>query len=853
MEKIQEIKLDGVIVDDISLINGNFMKCATNFADLVEPDEPQSGMTFYNKNTKKLMIYDEDKDWTSVTTDTSHSVDWGDITLRPNLVEKIYLGDKDNHIIPNINGECLLQSVSDGVNNGLLPYDDYIKFKEYDGRLNNLFTSVSDGKTLIARSITDKGIQTNPSDSFKTMADNIMFIPTVGSESEFNEYDKFKYYFDCSYIDLEKEAHPDILEVIKRNNYKILSHPQITLSSLMLIDCDNDKLYLVYSTAATHLPTKEYKIDYLKWGDWVNPLYKEADTIYESHNDNYIILNKDRNVMYNFKDYNDYSMREFYVCEDNEYVSCLYENSGFYLGLEYYRFTLFSVYNEVTKTTELKFLKYKMDGVGGTPGEIIDASSELPIDIDDTETILKVIRTTASPSTDPSNYIKQFISIISSKNDRVIIRSICYDPETESFRDDIINHKQSIYNKNLDTYIVDNILLDNLKNGNFGIFTKRDTQFDSFSNLYLLNKNNIYKYSLDLNDVNSGWLLKNTFNLPKYMNYSNRGKNEHITSYSLYSNIMDNQNSSLTYSFISDYNGNACGITMQQGQEIEIILIDKETSLYFNFTKDMSFPIFIEGNIDTTDTSSPKKLFIDYDNISGKMLALTLNKKEIYKDVKNTDTNNTYSLSNPIKENNILFTGSLYLGGGDGYNKFNTAKTLSDFNDPNNRLDYKWFGIGDPYWQQDYLELLYYKLENGDQEVNYDTVFNMSEVQRYSSKTIIAEFIICMPYRPEYGDEWNHFAENVSENRWGNYTQVTDKLEFNIRLFDENYTELIKVPAVVKEGKIIATINHDVSNSKYISLNISTQEKNSEIGSIYGNWGLYNGIAINSCSVKFFY
>ncbi|HEY8400795.1 MAG TPA: hypothetical protein VIK89_06010, partial [Cytophagaceae bacterium] len=48
---------------------------------------------------------------------------------------------------------------------------------DVEGALNELFTSVSNGKTLIAGAITDKGVPTNPSDTFQQMATNIQAIP----------------------------------------------------------------------------------------------------------------------------------------------------------------------------------------------------------------------------------------------------------------------------------------------------------------------------------------------------------------------------------------------------------------------------------------------------------------------------------------------------------------------------------------------------------------------------------------------------------------------------------------------------------------------------------------------------
>jgi hypothetical protein len=50
------------------------------------------------------------------------------------------------------------------------------------GAITELFTSVSDGKALVAAAITDKGVPTSPTDTFATMAANIEAIP-VGPDT----------------------------------------------------------------------------------------------------------------------------------------------------------------------------------------------------------------------------------------------------------------------------------------------------------------------------------------------------------------------------------------------------------------------------------------------------------------------------------------------------------------------------------------------------------------------------------------------------------------------------------------------------------------------------------------------
>ena len=52
-----------------------------------------------------------------------------------------------------------------------------------NGNMNNLFQSVSNGKSQIAGAITDKGVSTSANDSFNTMASNIRAIPTGGGGS----------------------------------------------------------------------------------------------------------------------------------------------------------------------------------------------------------------------------------------------------------------------------------------------------------------------------------------------------------------------------------------------------------------------------------------------------------------------------------------------------------------------------------------------------------------------------------------------------------------------------------------------------------------------------------------------
>ena len=58
--------------------------------------------------------------------------------------------------------------------------------KTINGAINELFQSVSNGKSLIASAITDKGVMTSENDTFETMAENILLINTNSVDVDIN-------------------------------------------------------------------------------------------------------------------------------------------------------------------------------------------------------------------------------------------------------------------------------------------------------------------------------------------------------------------------------------------------------------------------------------------------------------------------------------------------------------------------------------------------------------------------------------------------------------------------------------------------------------------------------------------
>ena len=80
------------------------------------------------------------------------------------------------------------------------------KIKNIDTEMNSVKTSVSEGKTLIASAITDKGVSTASDASFSTMAANIRKIDKIITGTPALNKD-FTYSGQCQVIDDSTEAY----------------------------------------------------------------------------------------------------------------------------------------------------------------------------------------------------------------------------------------------------------------------------------------------------------------------------------------------------------------------------------------------------------------------------------------------------------------------------------------------------------------------------------------------------------------------------------------------------------------------------------------------------------------------
>ena len=99
----------------------------------------------------------------------------------------LYINDKVTGKINSISGQQRIDKELDI--NSENPVENKVissKLEELDTELIDIKKSVSDGKTLVATAITDKGVATSSTDNFATMAENIGQIQSGGGSYVIN-------------------------------------------------------------------------------------------------------------------------------------------------------------------------------------------------------------------------------------------------------------------------------------------------------------------------------------------------------------------------------------------------------------------------------------------------------------------------------------------------------------------------------------------------------------------------------------------------------------------------------------------------------------------------------------------
>lgn len=106
-----------------------------------------------------------------------------------------------------------------------------MKATNVQSAIDELFTDVSEGKTLIATAVTDKGVETAATDSFQQMADKIGQITTeTPIETVDVIFESLRGISGCTVI-IEYENEPMSVWVVQKNNYKVIKNSIITINA----------------------------------------------------------------------------------------------------------------------------------------------------------------------------------------------------------------------------------------------------------------------------------------------------------------------------------------------------------------------------------------------------------------------------------------------------------------------------------------------------------------------------------------------------------------------------------------------------------------------------------------------
>ena len=155
-------------------------------------------------NRRDGEVLDEAKEYANTLVRNQDFSDFAGIddlqALNTNLTNKIntdianqksYTDQKTQAIVEDVNSnfddiEKAIGQINDGLNSSVNSLTSSInavddKVEDMNNEIDELFQSVSSGKTIIAEAITDKGVSTSANDSFSTMASNIRKIDTLPS------------------------------------------------------------------------------------------------------------------------------------------------------------------------------------------------------------------------------------------------------------------------------------------------------------------------------------------------------------------------------------------------------------------------------------------------------------------------------------------------------------------------------------------------------------------------------------------------------------------------------------------------------------------------------------------------
>lgn len=106
-----------------------------------------------------------------------------------------------------------------------------MKATNVQSAIDELFTDVSEGKTLIATAVTDKGVETAATDSFSTMADKIGQITTETPIETVDVIFESLRGISGGTVIIEYENTPMPVWVMQKNNYKVIKNSILTINA----------------------------------------------------------------------------------------------------------------------------------------------------------------------------------------------------------------------------------------------------------------------------------------------------------------------------------------------------------------------------------------------------------------------------------------------------------------------------------------------------------------------------------------------------------------------------------------------------------------------------------------------
>lgn len=106
-----------------------------------------------------------------------------------------------------------------------------MKATNVQSAIDELFTDVSEGKTLIATAVTDKGVETAATDSFQQMADKIGQITTETPIETVDVIFESLTGISGGTVIIEYENAPMSVWVVQKNNYKVIKNSILTINA----------------------------------------------------------------------------------------------------------------------------------------------------------------------------------------------------------------------------------------------------------------------------------------------------------------------------------------------------------------------------------------------------------------------------------------------------------------------------------------------------------------------------------------------------------------------------------------------------------------------------------------------